>query len=175
MNKVFLIGYMGAGKTTLGKLFAEELGVEFIDLDHFIEARHQKTINQLFEEFGEDGFRRIESTMLKEVGSFENVIISVGGGTPCFFDNMDFMNEVGETVYLKASAGILTQRLNPCKEKRPLIKDKTEAELLEFIDSSLQKREPFYSKASYIFETETLLNKSQAKDYVNRLIKELIK
>ena len=172
MNRIFLIGYMGAGKTTLGTLLAEELGVDFVDLDLFIEARYQKTIGQIFEEDGEDGFRKIESAVLKEVGTFEGIVISVGGGTPCFYDNMEFMNEAGRTIYLKTSSKVLADRLNTCKSKRPLIKDKSEEELLDFVAQSLKTREPFYLKSAHVFETETLLSDADARNYVHRLIKE---
>ena len=91
MIRIFLIGYMGAGKTTLGKAFAREMGLTFVDLDWYIEERFHKTIRQLFTEMGEDGFRELEKRMLHEVADFENVVISTGGGTPCFFDNMEFM------------------------------------------------------------------------------------
>ena len=98
---------MGAGKTTVGKALAEDLGLTFYDLDWYIENRMRKTIKQIFDESGEEGFRKIEHNMLHEVAEFENVIISCGGGTPCLFDNMDYMNEQGETLYLKASPGVL--------------------------------------------------------------------
>ena len=88
MVRIFLIGYMGTGKTTAGREIAKVLNLTFYDLDHYIEARFQKTISQIFEQEGEDKFREIESSMLKEVGEFENVVIATGGGTPCFFDNM---------------------------------------------------------------------------------------
>ena len=100
MIRIFLIGYMGAGKTTLGKAFAREMGLTFVDLDWYIEERFHKTIRQLFTEMGEDGFRELEKRMLHEVADFENVVISTGGGTPCFFDNMEFMNSKGSVVFL---------------------------------------------------------------------------
>ena len=100
MTRIFLIGYMGAGKTTLGKAFARAMGLAFVDLDWYIEERFHKTIRQIFSERGEDGFRELEKRMLHEAGDFEDVVISVGGGTPCFFDNMDYMNQTGETVFL---------------------------------------------------------------------------
>ncbi len=99
MKRVFLIGYMGAGKTTLGKALSKKSGLTFIDLDWYIEERYHKTIQQIFADHGEEGFREIEKNMLHEVSEFEDVIISTGGGTPCFFDNMDYMNSVGETVF----------------------------------------------------------------------------
>ena len=100
MTRIFLIGYMGAGKTTLGKAFAREMSLNFIDLDWFIEERFHKTVQQLFLERGEDGFRELERKMLHEVAEFEDVVVSTGGGTPCFFDNMEYMNDCGDTVFL---------------------------------------------------------------------------
>lgn len=173
MKRIFLIGYMGAGKTTAGRELAKELGLEFIDLDHFIQARYQKSVGQIFADVGESEFRNIEKNILKEVGAFENIVISTGGGTPCFFDNMDYMNQIGTTVYLKSSPEALSSRLNLCKEKRPLIKDKNEEELFLFVMESLEKREPFYSKAKIIFETEILVTREDVNDYVQQLIKVL--
>lgn len=173
MKRIFLIGYMGAGKTTAGRELAKELGLEFIDLDHFIQARYQKSVGQIFADVGESEFRYIEKNILKEVGAFENIVISTGGGTPCFFDNMDYMNQIGTTVYLKSSPEALSSRLNLCKEKRPLIKDKNEEELFLFVMESLEKREPFYSKAKIIFETEILVTREDVNDYVQQLIKVL--
>lgn len=173
MKRIFLIGYMGAGKTTAGRELARMLGLEFIDLDHFIQARFQKTVSEIFKEVGESEFRNIERNMLKEVGEFENVVVSTGGGTPCFFDNIDYMNQVGTTIYLKATPEALSSRLNTCKEKRPLIKDKNEEELFVFVSDSLQIRDPFYTQAHIIFETEELVNREDVTQYVEQLIKKL--
>ncbi|SBV91307.1 shikimate kinase [uncultured Dysgonomonas sp.] len=173
MKRIFLIGYMGAGKTTAGKELAKVLELEFIDLDHFIQARYQKTVSQLFQDVGEGEFRKIESSILKEVGEFENVVISTGGGTPCFFDNMDYMNKVGTTVYLNAAPEALAARLNTCKEKRPLIKDKSEDELFAFVVESLEKRNPYYTQAQIVFETEELVNRDDVNKYVQQLIDKL--
>ena len=104
MHRLILIGYMGVGKTTLGKALAKATGLAFYDLDWYIESRMRRTVKQLFDERGEEGFRLIEQRMLHEVAEFENVVISCGGGTPCFFDNMDYMNRQGHTLYLKAAA-----------------------------------------------------------------------
>ena len=103
MTRIILIGYMGAGKTTVGKALAKDLGLMFYDLDWYIESRMHKTVAQIFKESGEEGFRRIERNMLHEVAEFEDVVISCGGGTPCFFDNMEYMNSQGQTLYLQAS------------------------------------------------------------------------
>jgi len=170
MNRLFLIGYMGVGKTTLGRALARSRGLEFLDLDHFIEARYQKTIRQLFEEFGENRFRQIESAVLKEVSEFENIVVSTGGGTPCFFDNMDYMNNKGFTVYLRSNPEALMKRLNNGKDKRPLLKDKNEAELLSFIEYNLELRDPVYSRAHIIFDTKDYANKEEAEGHVSDLI-----
>ena len=92
MKRVFLVGYMGAGKTTVGKELAKLAGLSFIDLDYYIEGRYHKAVSQIFAERGEEAFREIERNMLHEVAEFEDVLISTGGGAPCFFDNMEFMN-----------------------------------------------------------------------------------
>jgi len=147
MAKIFLIGYMGCGKTTLGKILASRLEMDFVDLDAFIEQRYFKSIPQLFEEKGESGFREIEHTALLEVCEFENAIISTGGGVPCFYNNMEIMKRAGLTVYLKVTPKVLTEVLKKAKRNRPLIKDKSVEELLHFIEENLAKREAFYSQA----------------------------
>lgn len=158
-NKVFLIGYMGAGKSTLGKRLAEVLNWQFIDLDNFIESRHHKTIKEIFAEVGEEGFRKIERQMLEEVATFEDTVISLGGGTPCFFDNMDVVNAAGPSVYLKPSEDVLLMRLIKGKHKRPLLADKTDDQILGVIREQLAWREPYYLKATYTFEASHLENK----------------
>lgn len=157
MKRIFLIGYMGAGKTTVGKELSKRLGLSFIDLDHYIEGRYLKTVGQLFAEKGEESFREIERKMLREVAMFEDVLISTGGGAPCFFDNMDFMNESGRTVYLKVSVDELAKRLEVCKNTRPVLKGRSGDDLKKFIAESLEKREPFYSKAATVFDAEKML------------------
>jgi shikimate kinase len=174
MQKIFLIGYMGSGKTTVGKLLAKSLELQFIDLDLFIENRYRKSINAIFTEKEEAGFREIEQKCLHEVSQFENIVIATGGGAPCFFDNMTFMNQTGTTIYLKSSIEELTKRLNAGKEKRPLIKDKNKEELTAFISSNLEKREPFYNQATYIYDTERLATEKEVESVVNYLISNFI-
>lgn len=157
MKRIFLIGYMGAGKTTVGKVLSKQLGLSFIDLDHYIEGRYHKTVGQLFAERGEDAFREIERKMLREVALFEDTLVSTGGGVPCFFDNMEFMNGSGKTVYLKVSVDELAKRLEACKTIRPVLKGRSGSELKEFIAENVQKREPFYTRASVVFEAEVML------------------
>ena len=130
MRRIIIIGYMGAGKTTVGRALAKETGMQFYDLDWYIEARMHKTVPQLFAERGEDGFRQVEHNLLHEAAEFEDVIISSGGGTPCFFDNMEYMNAQGDTVYLKAEPDVLCAHLKMGKVKRPLLEGKSQEELL---------------------------------------------
>jgi shikimate kinase len=162
---------MGAGKTTLGKLLARDLGVQFIDLDWYIEERFRKTISEIFAERGESGFRELERNMLQEVGSFDNVVISAGGGTPCFYDNMDFMNANGQTVFLDASIDVLYVRLRMARQQRPILRDKTDDELKEFIGKALAGRMPNYSKATYHFKADELETREQVSASAKRLRK----
>ena len=166
MIRIFLTGYMGSGKTTLGRALAADLDVQFIDLDHYIEQRYRKTIAQLFAEKGEEGFREIERRMLHEAGEFEDVIISTGGGTPCFYDNIEFMNTQGTTIYLDVPVERLFIRLCIARSKRPLIKDKSDEELRDFIIEQLEKRAPHYSKAQYSFKADRLEDTLQVKESV---------
>lgn len=156
MTRIILIGYMGSGKTTLGKALSKDLGLPFFDLDWYIENRFCRTVSQLFAERGEDGFRQLERAMLHEVAEFENVVIAAGGGTPCFFDNIDYMNRQAQTVYLKTTPEVLFKHLHMGKQKRPLLSGKTDEEMRAYIVESLAHRAPFYEKANYILNTELL-------------------
>lgn len=158
MTRIILIGYMGAGKTTVGKALSQALGLPFYDLDWYIEERHRRTIAQIFAEKGEKGFRDIERNILHEVAEFEDVVISCGGGTPCFFDNMEYMNLQGDTVYLKASPEVLCAHLKMGKTRRPLLEGKSEEELHEFIKNQLSQREAYYMKARHVFDVSLLDN-----------------
>lgn len=170
MKKIILIGYMGAGKTTLGKVLAQKMGLTFYDLDEYIEDRFHRTIPQIFAESGESGFRDLERRMLHEVAEFEDVIISCGGGTPCFFDNMDYMNTCGETVFLNASPEALKAHLLMGKTQRPLIQGKSPEELLDFIKDSLQKRLPYYQKAKHTLSIDVINTNEDITHYVNQII-----
>jgi len=169
-KRIYLIGYMGCGKTSIGKRLAESLDMQFIDLDAFIENRYHKSIDVLFSELGEQTFRTLENKTLHEVSEFENVIIATGGGTPCFCNNMELMLGTGETIYLKTSAGTLAERLNKAKNKRPLIKDKSTNELKDFICNSLNGRENFYQQAAYIYDTEAMTTEKDLIATVDYLI-----
>lgn len=172
-RRIILIGYMGAGKTTVGRALARELGLDFYDLDWYIENRRMKKIPQLFAELGEEGFRRIEHNMLHEVAEFENVVLSCGGGTPCFFDNIDYMNRQAQVVYLKCEPDVLHGHLLMGKTERPLLKGKSPDELRAFIGEQLRAREPYYLKARYQLDVTLMDNYEKIKITVDRL-KELL-
>ena len=174
MKRIFLIGYMGAGKTTVGKVLSRQLGLSFIDLDHYIEGRYHKTVGQLFAEKGEDAFRDIERRMLREVAAFEDVLVSTGGGAPCFFDNMEFMNRTGKSVFLNVHPDVLCRRLRIAIQQRPILQGRQDDELKEFIIQALEKRAPFYRQAQYIFDADELEDRRQIETSVQRL-QELLK
>ena len=169
MVRIFLTGYIGAGKTTLGKAFARQMDIPFVDLDWYIEERFHKTVGELFTERGETGFRELERNMLHEVAEFENVVISTGGGAPCFFDNMDFMNRTGKTVFLDVHPDVLFRRLRVAKQQRPILQGKEDDELKAFIVQALEKRAPFYHQAQYIFNADELEDRWQIETSVQRL------
>lgn len=169
MTRIFLLGYMGAGKTTLGKAFARKTGRSFIDLVWYIEERFHKTIGELFTERGECGFRELEAAMLREVGAFEDVIISTGGGTPCFFDNMEYMNRQGVSVFLSVSPEVLFKRLSAATHSRPILQGKTSDELYCFIVEKVGERMSYYSRAHYTFNADNLENRWQIEEAVLRL------
>ena len=161
---------MGAGKTTLDWALSKILNFKFYDLDWYIETRMHKTIAQIFEERGEDGFRIIERNMLHEVAEFENVIIACGGGTPCFFDNMEYLNKQGETIYMNATADIICQHLNISRNVRPLLKDKSEDEVKVFVKKQIEERDIYYKQAKHIIKVHLMDNRKK----INAMAKQLI-
>jgi shikimate kinase len=147
--RIFLIGFMGAGKSALGKGLAAELGLKFIDLDKEIEKHFSKDVAAIFATEGEDVFRDTESQKLAEVIEGDDFVLATGGGTPCFGDNMQQMKESGTTIYLKMSTDHLVQRLEPESDTRPLLGGKKGHELWTLVHELLQEREPDYLKADY--------------------------
>ena len=173
MRRIVLIGYMGSGKTTVGKALAQEIGLPFYDLDWYIESRMRKKVSQIFAERGEEGFRTIERNMLHEVAEFEDVVISCGGGTPCFFDNMDYLNGQAQVVYLRCEPEVLHRHLLMGKGDRPLLKGKTPEELIAYIREQVDYREQFYLKARYTLDVSLMDNYEKIKITIEKL-KELL-
>jgi shikimate kinase len=150
MSRIFLIGFMGCGKTTLGHKLAARLGSPFFDLDVVLEERAGMTIAEYFSSFGETAFRLAESEVLKNTAYPENAVISTGGGLPCFFDNMEWMKANGTVVYIKLLPKVLANRLEHGKEERPLLRNKHGDELVAFITEKLAEREGLYLQAQVI-------------------------
>lgn len=174
MPPVFLIGYMGSGKSTLGRLVSKVTGREFIDLDHYIENRFHTTVREIFEKKGEEGFREIERNMLHEVAAMNDVIVACGGGTPCFFDNMEYINNSGISVWLEAPVSILHARLLRGQHKRPLLAGLDSDGLRDFIVRGLAAREKHYSKAQRRFSTALLETEDEREHTAKRFIDEFL-
>ena len=154
MQRIILIGFMGVGKTTLGKKVANKLNIPFIDSDHEIEAHYQKSIGQIFADQGESYFRKIEEEYIYALDLRDDFVLATGGGMPCFGKNMDLLNEIGTTFYLERSPKELTHRLVNAKTKRPLIVGMEEDELLSFVDHKLKEREEYYRKSNVILSRD---------------------
>jgi shikimate kinase len=154
-QRIYLVGYMGVGKSTIARKLATQLNWELLDLDHVFEVRYKISIADFFKRYDEMLFRKLERSLLQETKSVERTIISTGGGTACYYDNMDWMNANGLTVYLKMSPDGLSNRLIHAKKKRPAIINKTEEELRHFIKKHLQKRAIFYTQSVIHFEAES--------------------
>lgn len=153
--RVFLIGFMGSGKSYSGKRLAAALGCDFYDLDALIEDREGASVAWIFEEKGETYFRELERQTLHETSNRERAVISCGGGTPCFFDNMDWMNAQGVTVWLDPPAELVLRRLQRKPHKRPLLAGlETDEQWLAFIAKKMEERRPFYSRAQIVYRQE---------------------
>ena len=155
-NKFFLIGFMGSGKSFWGRAWAQKYNLGFYDLDEVIETAEQKSVATIFEQHGETYFRDIEQKSLQTFSKKNNCIIACGGGTACFNDNMQWMNELGKTVYLSATPQYILDRVMDEREKRPLINKLNKAELLFFIEQKLKERESFYRQAKFILPVDEL-------------------
>lgn len=163
--RIFLIGYMGSGKSTLGRNLASELECSFIDMDKFIEEKYLKSISAIFAEEGEEAFRIKEREALIELTTFQNIVIGTGGGAPFFYNNMEVMNQSGTTIYLNVSLDELTRRLQNAQSERPLLKDKSETELRAFIQEAMSWRLEFYERATHTVAGDNVT----AKDIVRLL------
>jgi len=156
----FLIGFMGSGKSHWGKIWTEANQLSFVDLDAAIEEKTGKTVAAIFELNGEDYFRFVEADALRTCANMQNTIIACGGGTPCFHENMKWMNENGTTIYIACTATEILARVLLEKEKRPLLKKLNQAELLFFIEQKVKEREPFYTQASLTVQSGSLTETS---------------
>lgn len=156
MSVIFIIGFMTAGKTREGKRLAKLMNMKFIDLDRLIVEKEKKAIAEIFSEKGEEYFREVESMALQSLNTNENLIVSCGGGTPCFHENMSWMLQHGTVVWLKISPVTVLQRIATSKKERPLLKNLAGVKLQNFIEEKLYQREPFYSLAQIQVDTETI-------------------
>lgn len=146
--KIFLWGYMGCGKSYIGKQLAKELSWEFVDLDVYIITQEAESIKSIFENRGEDIFRILERKYLHEISQKDEIVIALGGGTPCFFDNASYMNSCGITVFLDVSINMLVRRLENSKH-RPLLSEKKNEEMASFVATQYMKRIAYYEQAKY--------------------------
>lgn len=147
--RIFLIGYMGSGKSSIGKKLAAKLKMKFIDLDNLIEIQQKKTINKIFYSEGEEAFREYEKNALYSLKNEKNVVVATGGGTPCFYDNIHWMNKMGETIFFDIPVNYLIDRISASKKVRPLISGLTGDKLINYVNNSLRKRLPFYEKSKH--------------------------
>ncbi len=152
--KVFLIGYMGSGKSAVGKKLAEKLKLDFIDFDDYIEKKSGKTISDIFESKGEEKFRSMEQKHLGEIIKKKNAVIALGGGTPCFNNNIELINKNGISLYIEMSADALVKRLIKARKKRPLIQGMNEVDLKIFVEANMEKRLPYYKQAKHTIKVE---------------------
>lgn len=150
--KIYLIGYMGSGKSTLGQHLANALGISWLDLDDEFELRYKVSIPAFFEKYGENTFRDLEHKVLTDISVIPDLVVSTGGGSPCFHDNMKLMNQTGITVYLQAMPELLISRIELSARKRPLFQQMKGEDFLQKITTHLQSREPFYSQAKIIID-----------------------
>ena len=161
--KLFLLGMMGSGKTYWVKKLSKKLKTGGYDLDFLIESHEERTIAEIFAEDGEEYFRKSESKILRWFGEKKSFVMAAGGGTPCFHDNMEWMNKQGVTVWIDEPIETLVERLKPEKDHRPLIKNLTDAELGDFLSGKLTERMPWYAQAKHRLQgldiTDTAFNK----------------
>ncbi|NIG57652.1 shikimate kinase [Chitinophaga sp. Cy-1792] len=154
--KIYLLGFMGAGKSYWGKQLADHWNLPYYDLDEVIVETEEMAISDIFATKGEDYFRERESMLLRELSKQDNVLISCGGGTPCFQDNMDFMNEKGITVWINPSVEVMVERLSRKKAKRPLIQDLEDEDLVDFVEKKLAERLQFYQQSRHIIASDNI-------------------
>jgi shikimate kinase len=154
MDRIYIVGYMGAGKTTAARRLAQRMGWEVVDTDALFEEKYKISVNDFFNKYDEPLYRKLESEVLKATESLDHVVVSTGGGTACFFDNMDWMNQHGLTVFLRISPQAAVDRVIHSRHKRPLVEGKSEEELTEFVSRHYASRLPFYEQARITAKSE---------------------
>lgn len=154
MDRIYIVGYMGAGKTTAARRLAQRMGWEVVDTDALFEEKYKISVNDFFNKYDEPLYRKLESEVLKATESLDHVVVSTGGGTACFFDNMDWMNQHGLTVFLRISPQAAVDRVIHSRHKRPLVEGKSEEELTEFVSQHYASRMPFYEQARITAKSE---------------------
>lgn len=154
MDRIYIVGYMGAGKTTAARRLAQRMGWEVVDTDALFEEKYKISVNDFFNKYDESLYRKLESEVLKATESLDHVVVSTGGGTACFFDNMDWMNQHGLTVFLRISPQAAVDRVIHSRHKRPLVEGKSEEELTEFVSRHYASRLPFYEQAHITAKSE---------------------
>lgn len=172
-NKIFLIGFMGSGKSTLGNELSKRLDYDFIDLDAEIEKRLDQNISNVFKKYGEEHFRQIEASILDKITKYpKKVIVSTGGGTPCFNENLEKMNSNGVTVFLNTPVDTLAERLSKQKDHRPLLEGKDDyEELRQYIKQLMHQRMNYYNKAQYSLTNSSQLTVNRKLDALEKMIR----
>lgn len=167
---ISLIGYMGSGKSHISKILSDKINFKLIDLDKEISWRNKLTIPEIFEKKGEIYFRKLERETLEEIlATQENIVLSLGGGTPAYYNNMEIINHNSKSIFLRASISTLVERLSKQKEKRPLIAKITDEDLSEFIAKHLFERNIFYSKAQFSISTDNKTPEDIVKEITEKL------
>lgn len=156
MDRIYIVGYMGAGKTTTARRLAQHMGWEVVDTDALFEEKYRISVHDFFNKYDEPLYRKLEAEVLKETENLVHVVVSTGGGTACYFDNMDWMNRHGTTVFLRISEKAVVDRLLHAKRKRPLSDGKSEEELKAFVSRHYAERLPYYEKAQITVKAEDL-------------------
>ena len=166
--KFFIIGFMGSGKTYVGERIARELGIPFYDLDEYIEEKEGESIREIFDKKGEAYFRQVERMCLRDFGIIGDAVIACGGGTPCFFNNLEWINEIGISIYLQTPVPLLVERLSSDPGQRPLLAGKSKTELQDFVEKKLAERVDYYLNASIIYHQH-----NESDDVVGEILSHL--
>ena len=166
-NRIVLVGFSGAGKSTIARKIAARFGFDVLDTDKMLEEKYHISVYDCFEKYGEETFRKLEYEILKKTLQQENVVIACGGGTPCYADAMQLINEAGFSIYIEMSQKSLVHRLLYTKVIRPLTKGKTEEELSEFVNKQLSFREPYYKQAHITVKGENF----DLEEMIQKIIK----